>query len=182
MMANIASDDALILPHRANPAGLNFRERQPSKDDCLAASVSLASAILLPSGPANTRCSVCRFDPGGLHVQRGLHVQLSPAPGTDLQSPETGSQNRRYRDLSRRQRPQIPHLNPRKCPQSAGYSSETGKHRFASNCVVVDAAWIEPVSTAKFPANRENNREFCGFWRSAAILTPNRRASSMVSN
>jgi transposase InsO family protein len=27
MIANIASDDALILPHRANPAGLNFRER-----------------------------------------------------------------------------------------------------------------------------------------------------------
>jgi len=30
MIANIASDDALILPHRANPAGLNFRERQVS--------------------------------------------------------------------------------------------------------------------------------------------------------
>ena len=28
MIANIASDDALILSHRANPAGLNFRERQ----------------------------------------------------------------------------------------------------------------------------------------------------------
>jgi hypothetical protein len=28
-----------------------------------------------------------------------LHVQLRPAPGTGLQSPETGSQNRRYRDL-----------------------------------------------------------------------------------
>jgi signal transduction histidine kinase len=28
MIATIASDDALILPHRANPAGLNFRERQ----------------------------------------------------------------------------------------------------------------------------------------------------------
>jgi hypothetical protein len=28
MIANIASDDALILPHRANPAGWNFRERQ----------------------------------------------------------------------------------------------------------------------------------------------------------
>jgi hypothetical protein len=27
MIANIASDDALILSHRANPAGLNFRER-----------------------------------------------------------------------------------------------------------------------------------------------------------
>src|SRR3982074_2193364 len=33
-----------------------------------------------------------------------------------------------------------------------GYSSETGKHRFASDCVVVDAARIEPVSTSKFPA------------------------------
>jgi hypothetical protein len=28
MIANIAFDDALILPHRANPPGLNFRERQ----------------------------------------------------------------------------------------------------------------------------------------------------------
>src|SRR5712691_4826223 len=27
-MASIASDDALILPHRANPHGWNFRERQ----------------------------------------------------------------------------------------------------------------------------------------------------------
>ena len=30
MIANIALDDALILPHGANPAGLNFRERQVS--------------------------------------------------------------------------------------------------------------------------------------------------------
>jgi hypothetical protein len=75
-------------------------------------------------------------------------VQLSPAPGTGLQSPETDSQNRRYRDLIRRQRPHVPHLNPRKRPQIAGYSSETGKHRFASDCVVVDAARIEPVSTS----------------------------------
>ncbi len=40
-------------------------------------------------------------------------------------------------------------------PQIAGYSSETGKHRFASDCVVVDAPQIEPVSTFKFPALRE---------------------------
>jgi hypothetical protein len=41
--------------------------------------------MLLPSGPVNTRRSVCRFDPGG------LHVQLRPdAQGTGLQSPETG--------------------------------------------------------------------------------------------
>src|SRR6266446_6385128 len=49
------------------------------------------------------------------------HVQLSPAPGTGLQSPETDSQNRGYRDLNRRQRPHVPHLNPRKRPQIAGY-------------------------------------------------------------
>jgi hypothetical protein len=48
--------------------------------------------MLLPSGPPNTRCSVYRFEPGS------LHVQLSPVPRTGLQSPETGSQNRRYRD------------------------------------------------------------------------------------
>jgi hypothetical protein len=31
-MASIASDDALILPHRANPRGWNFRERQDYKN------------------------------------------------------------------------------------------------------------------------------------------------------
>jgi hypothetical protein len=35
MIANIASDDALILPHRANPAGLNFRERQAANSRIL---------------------------------------------------------------------------------------------------------------------------------------------------
>jgi hypothetical protein len=29
MIANIALDDGLILPHSANPAGSNFQERQP---------------------------------------------------------------------------------------------------------------------------------------------------------
>jgi hypothetical protein len=58
------------------------------------------------------------------------------APGTGLASPETGRQNRRYRDLDRRQRPHVQHLNPRKCPQTAHYSSETGKHRFSSDCLV----------------------------------------------
>src|SRR5258708_19411694 len=31
--------------------------------------------------------------------------------------------------LNWRQRPHVPHLNPRKRPQIAGYSSETAKHR-----------------------------------------------------
>ena len=43
--------------------------------------------------------------PGGLRGQSGT------APGTGLASPETGSQNRRYRDLSRRQRPHARYLN-----------------------------------------------------------------------
>src|SRR5438034_8025616 len=32
MIANITSDDALILPDHANPTGLNFRERQAYED------------------------------------------------------------------------------------------------------------------------------------------------------
>jgi len=96
-----------------------------------------------------------------------------------LESPETGSQNRRYRDLSRRQRPYVTHLNPRKCPQSAGYSSETGKRRFVSDCVVVDAVGCEPASASKFPDNRENNREFCRIRPSTAIFMSDQRADSM---
>src|SRR5262245_16221576 len=37
--------------------------------------------------------------------------------------PRDRSQNRPGRDLSRRQRPDVTHLNPRKCPQIAGYLS-----------------------------------------------------------
>src|SRR5712671_130798 len=104
----------------------------------------------LPSGPANTPCSVCRFDLG-LDLLR-----LRPAPGTGLEGPETGSQNPRYRDLCRRQRLHVAHLDPRKCPHFAGYSSETRKRRFASDCVVADAVQYEPVSQSKFPDNWEN--------------------------
>src|SRR5437763_3195089 len=84
--------------------------------------------MLLPSGPANTPCSVCRFDPGG------LHVQLSPAPGTALQSPETGSQNRRYRDLGLQQRPHAWYLNrgnARKLRAICRRPGNAGSHRTA---------------------------------------------------
>jgi hypothetical protein len=83
------------------------------EDPCLAGSASLVCAMLLPSGPANTRCSVCRFDPGG------LHVPFSPAPGTGLESPETGSQNRGYRDLSQRQTARAA-FEPAKIPANCG--------------------------------------------------------------
>src|SRR5258706_464241 len=132
--------------------------------------------MLLPSGPANTRCSVCRFDPGG------RYVQLRPALGTGLRSPETGSQNRHYRDLSWRQRPHVPHLNPRKCPQIAGYSSETRKHRFASDCVVVDAARIEPVSTPNSLLAGNLAGNFLKKGPPRAILVSKTRAASTAYN
>jgi hypothetical protein len=48
------------------------------------------------------------------------------------------------------------------------------------NCVVVDALQIEPVSSSKFPANREINREFYRFRPSGPIFTPNRQADSVA--
>ncbi len=66
-----------------------------------------------------------------------------------------------------------PAFEPRKCPQIAGCSSETWKHRFALDCVVVDAARIEPVSTPRFPANRVINSVFCRLGPFAAIFASN---------
>ena len=45
-----------------------------------------------------------------------------------------------------------------------------------------DAVPIGPVSNPEFPANREINREFCRFRRSAAILASSRQANSMTCN
>ena len=94
-------------------------------------SSSPARWLVRGSGPARMRCLVCWLDPGVLHTSN-----LGRRQERGLESPETGRQNLRFRDLERRQRPNVRHLNPRKYPQSAHYSSETGKHRFASDCVV----------------------------------------------
>jgi hypothetical protein len=48
--------------------------------------------------------------------------------------------------------------------------------------VVADAVTVEPVSIPQFPANRENNREFCRFRPSGAILSANRQANSEGCN
>jgi hypothetical protein len=37
------------------------------------------------------------------------------------------------------------------------------KSLVAQDCVVADAVQVKPVSTPKFPANREKNREFFNF-------------------
>jgi hypothetical protein len=69
-------------------------------------------------------------------ARRQERVWRAQRPGAKIEAIATSASGR----------PHVPHLNPRKYPRIAGYSSETGKHRFASDCVVVGAAWIEPVS------------------------------------
>jgi hypothetical protein len=44
--------------------------------------------------------------------------------------------------------------------------------------MVADAVAVEPVSTPKFPANREKNREFCQIRSLCEILKANTRAIS----
>jgi hypothetical protein len=46
--------------------------------------------------------------------------------------------------------------------------------------MVADAVDLEPVSASKFPANRENNREFCKIRRSAPNLRAWTRANPMA--
>ena len=57
-----------------------------------------------------------RFDLILADHQGSSRATLALAPGTGLESPENGRQNRRYRDLDRRQRPHVPHLKPAKMP------------------------------------------------------------------
>ena len=45
-------------------------------------------------------------------------------------------------------------------------------------CLVADAVQVEPVSPAKFPANREKNREFYQIRALGAILKADTRANS----
>src|SRR5262245_39707159 len=46
--------------------------------------------------------------------------------------------------------------------------------------MVADAVGFEPVSAFKFPANRENNREFCKIRPSATNLRSRTRANPMA--
>src|SRR6516162_2761726 len=57
---------------------------------------------------------------------------------------------------------------------------QLGKSQFAQDCVVADAVTVEPVSATKFPANRENNREFCRFRSESEILVASRLANSIL--
>src|SRR5258708_6004159 len=101
--------------------------------------------MLLPNGPANTRCSVCRFDPGGLSCATQPVASNGFAEPRDRQTKSTLSRPQPAAETAR------PVFEPRKRPQIAGYLSESGKRRFASDCVVADAVRIEPVSSIQIP-------------------------------
>jgi hypothetical protein len=44
-----------------------------------------------------------------------------------------------------------------------GIRAANRNHRNPLKTLVADAVVVEPVSTLKFPANREKNREYCNF-------------------
>jgi hypothetical protein len=48
-------------------------------------------------------------------------------------------------------------------PPKAGFFHKVSATEDLGDCVVAGAVHVEPVSTPKFPANREKNREFCKF-------------------
>jgi hypothetical protein len=52
------------------------------------------------------------------------------------------------------------------------------RHQKVPGFMVADAVVVEPVSTAKFPANREKNREFFNFRRASRLIWP---TSPMIS-
>ena len=70
--------------------------------------------MLLPSGPANTRCSVCRFDPGGLHVQLPAGARNGFAEPRDRQPKPTLSRPQPAAETAR------PAFEPAEMPANCG--------------------------------------------------------------
>src|SRR3982074_3265937 len=59
---------------------------------------------------SSTSRMISSFSEAG-YLMRRPPLQLRPAPGTGLESQETGSQNQRYSDSGQRQRPHAQYLN-----------------------------------------------------------------------
>ena len=66
----------------------------------------------------------------------------------------------------------------RLAPRKAGFSLQPGKSLRLRERVVADVVLIERVSTLKFPANREKNREFREIRLLCKILKPDTRTNS----
>ena len=69
-------------------------------------------------------------------------------------------------------------ISTRKSPEVGGLRGSIRDFGDYEDCVVADAVAVEPVSTDKFPANREINREFCRIRSLCKILKADTRAIS----
>src|SRR2546422_792766 len=92
MIANIAGDDDLILPHSANPTGSNFRERQdsrgPNNQESLDLIARLSDHSTAPSGVAFRRpttkitihaiATSKRQPPTNMATRPGFSLTISP--------------------------------------------------------------------------------------------------------
>src|SRR6476469_5711390 len=85
-----------------------------------------------------------------------MSVFKQAAPGPEFFEPETKPT---FWPVSPA-RDQIPKITCRTGRANAACSRKGSVIRDLGNCVVADAVQVEPVSTPKFPANREINREF----------------------
>ena len=59
------------------------------------------------------------------------------------------------------QRPEIGDNHAREMAAKKAFLLTSCQLRVSEDWVVADAVFAKPVSKPKFPANRENNREFC---------------------
>ena len=95
-------------------------------------------------------------------------------PGNRISRPETKAPKRPLKSSC----PFAETDRSQQMPPIRGYLPIVGKSLLVADCVVADVVVVEPVSGAKFPANREKNREFCQIQPSAANLSVNNRANS----
>ena len=96
------------------------------------------------------------------------------APGTEFSRPETRVRIRLIPPAGDR----MMKITRRTGRANAARSHKVPVTRDLGGCVVADAVPVEPVSTLKFPANREINREFCQIGPLGAILKADTRANS----
>ena len=75
-MAGIASDDALILPHRANPDGWNFRERQGACAEPDAGGITMAKTNTLKVKRIAEMCRAASFIDDNLSPLEKLHTAV----------------------------------------------------------------------------------------------------------
>ena len=97
-------------------------------------------------------------------------------PGTEFFRPETKP---KFRVVSPA-RDQISKIVRRTGRVNAACSHKVSVIRDLGDCVVADAVTCEPVSTVKFPANREKYREFRQIRPLCEILKADTRANTKV--